>query len=65
MNNYYAIRKAKEEKKFFHSVFFLFYLKSILKLFIYSHFSSELDKDFTHEFNNLRQNKIKIELLPS
>jgi len=23
-------------------------------IFIYSYFSSELDKDFTHEFNNLR-----------
>jgi hypothetical protein len=27
-------------------------------LFIYSYFSSELDKDFTHEFNNLRPNTI-------
>jgi len=25
-------------------------------LFIYSYFSSELDKDFTHELNNLRPN---------
>ena len=32
-----------------------FDLKSFY-LFIYSYFSSELDKDFTHEFNSLRPN---------
>jgi len=32
----------------------------IIYLFIYSYFSSELDKDFTHEFNNLRPNSRQI-----
>jgi len=36
------------------------FLLGILFLFIYSYFSSELNRDFTHEFNNLRPNSRQI-----
>jgi hypothetical protein len=34
----------------------------ILCIFIYSYFSSELDKDFTNEFNYLRPNTRQIKI---